>query len=165
MYGADGLYGASQSDIAGAVAAYFGCLMLFVVLILALYVFIFWKILTKAGYSGWLSLLNLIGGIGTLIILFLLAFGDWPALKRPTDGYAPPPTGYQPPPAPAYAPPVAPAPAPQPAVPPPVPAQGLPGYSQQAPAAPAPEAPAPTPAPEAPPVAENPPAEPPAPPA
>ena len=161
MYGTDNLYGMSQSDLAGALGAYFGCMLLFVVLVLALYIFIFWKILTKAGYSGWLSLLNLIGGIGTLIILFLLAFGDWPALKRPAGGYAPPPTGYQPPQAPPYAPPVAPAQAPQPVAPPPAPAQDLPGYSPQPPAAPAPE----TPAPEAPPVAENPPPEPPAPPA
>ncbi|MCK4829182.1 hypothetical protein KA005_76370 [bacterium] len=41
----------------------------------------FWKIFTKAGFPGWLSLLMFIP-IANIIILFYLAFAEWPALKN-----------------------------------------------------------------------------------
>ncbi len=41
----------------------------------------FWQIFSKAGYSGWLSLLMLLPFIN-LIALFVLAFSDWPALRK-----------------------------------------------------------------------------------
>lgn len=47
----------------------------------------FWKICTKAGFPGALSLLMLVP-IGNFILLFYLAFADWPALRR-----QPPPPG------------------------------------------------------------------------
>ena len=41
----------------------------------------FWKIFSKAGYSGALSLLMLIPLVN-LIMVFFLAFAEWPALKN-----------------------------------------------------------------------------------
>ncbi len=41
----------------------------------------FWKIFTKAGFPGWLSLL-LVLPIANIIILFYIAFAEWPALKK-----------------------------------------------------------------------------------
>ncbi len=41
----------------------------------------FWKISTKAGYSGWWSLLMLVPLVN-LIYLYYLAFSNWPALRR-----------------------------------------------------------------------------------
>ena len=41
----------------------------------------FWKIFTKAGFPGWLSLLMVIP-FANIIILFYLAFAEWPALKN-----------------------------------------------------------------------------------
>jgi hypothetical protein len=38
-----------------------------------------WRILTRAGYSGALSLFNLVPVIGSFIVMAILAFGDWPA--------------------------------------------------------------------------------------
>ncbi|MCB9136761.1 MAG: hypothetical protein H6642_00275 [Caldilineaceae bacterium] len=41
----------------------------------------FWKIFAKAGYNGALSLLMIVPLVN-LIMLFFLAFADWPILKR-----------------------------------------------------------------------------------
>ena len=41
----------------------------------------FWFICKKAGLSPWLSLMAIIP-MGALLLPFLLAFMDWPALKR-----------------------------------------------------------------------------------
>jgi len=40
----------------------------------------FWKIFSKAGFSGALSLLMLVPLLN-VIMIFFLAFGQWPALK------------------------------------------------------------------------------------
>jgi hypothetical protein len=38
----------------------------------------FWFICKKAGYSPFLSLLNLVPGfLGTLVLIYFLAFADW----------------------------------------------------------------------------------------
>ncbi|WP_178133501.1 hypothetical protein [Vineibacter terrae] len=39
----------------------------------------FWFILKRAGFSPYLALLNLILGLGTLIVMAILAFSRWPA--------------------------------------------------------------------------------------
>jgi len=64
-----------------------GCLIWAVaaVFILAITVFMiwcWWRICTKAGYSGAMSLLLLIPGIGSIILICILAFGDWPIHKN-----------------------------------------------------------------------------------
>ena len=51
---------------------------------LALLVFVvvcWWKVFSKAGYSGALALLMFIP-FGELIMLCIMAFGKWPALKE-----------------------------------------------------------------------------------
>jgi hypothetical protein len=60
-------------------------------------IWVYWRIFTKAGYNGALSLLNLIPGVGHLICLLILAFGRWPiedALATSTP--APPGTSVMP---------------------------------------------------------------------
>lgn len=49
-------------------------------LILALVILPFWLICKKAGFHGALSLLVLVP-IGNIILLFVLAFMEWPALQ------------------------------------------------------------------------------------
>lgn len=61
-----------------------------------------WFILKKAGFSPWLSLLCLVPSLGTLVLLYILAFADWKVLPMPTAGYPTPP--YPPPPPPPYPP-------------------------------------------------------------
>ncbi|WP_395741143.1 hypothetical protein [Prosthecobacter sp.] len=41
----------------------------------------FWFICKKTGMSPWLCLISFIP-LGTLVLTFVLAFSDWPALKR-----------------------------------------------------------------------------------
>jgi hypothetical protein len=55
--------------------------VVYAVIILAFFAFTiwaYWRIFEKAGYSGALSLLNLVPGFGPLICLIVLAFGRWP---------------------------------------------------------------------------------------
>lgn len=61
-----------------------GLIIYFIILIgiVAFLILIMWRIFSKAGYSGALSFLVLIPGIGPLIAMLILAFGDWPALRE-----------------------------------------------------------------------------------
>jgi hypothetical protein len=60
-----------------------------------------WFILKKAGFSPWLSLLCLIPTLGTLVLLYVLAFADWKVIPAPVTAYPPYPP---PPPPPPYTP-------------------------------------------------------------
>jgi uncharacterized membrane protein YhaH (DUF805 family) len=69
-----------------AAAMGFGLVVVGIIALVALAYFVFalvcwWKILSKAGYSGALALLMLIP-FGELIVLGIGAFGKWPALKE-----------------------------------------------------------------------------------
>jgi uncharacterized membrane protein YhaH (DUF805 family) len=60
------------------------------VIVIAFVVAMFWlavRILHKAGYSGWWSLLGLVP-IVNLVMIWVFAFADWPRLRRRR---APPP--------------------------------------------------------------------------
>jgi hypothetical protein len=41
----------------------------------------FWQLFSKAGYSGWWSLLMVVPLVN-LIALYILAFSEWPGLKK-----------------------------------------------------------------------------------
>jgi ABC-type Na+ efflux pump permease subunit len=45
----------------------------------------YWQIFKKAGFSPALSLLMLVPFVG-LIVLFVVAYSDWPALRRSGQG-------------------------------------------------------------------------------
>ncbi len=47
------------------------------------FVWLFWRIFTKAGYPGALGLVCLVPSIGPLICLLILAFGTWPNEPQP----------------------------------------------------------------------------------
>lgn len=72
---------AAAAATAGVMAI--GCVLwvILVIMFCIFPVFAFWKIFSKAGFSGALSFLTLIPGIGFLIAICILAFSDWPALK------------------------------------------------------------------------------------
>jgi hypothetical protein len=50
----------------------------------------FWFICKKAGFSPWLSLLCVIPSLGTLVLLYVLAFAQWKVVPAPQMGYLPP---------------------------------------------------------------------------
>ena len=59
-------------------------------------IFVFWRILTKAGLSGPLSLLILVPAIGWIIVVCILAFSEWRVVPAPQpypgiQPYPPPP--------------------------------------------------------------------------
>ncbi len=67
---------------------------IFIVVALVILIVPFWFICKKAGFSPWLSLLNLIP-LGNLILLYVLAFAEWKvapvALPQFNYPYPPPP--------------------------------------------------------------------------
>jgi hypothetical protein len=54
----------------------------------------FWFICKKAGFSPWLTLLNIIP-LGGLVLIYVLAFAEWKVVPAPQIYAYPPP--YQPP--------------------------------------------------------------------
>jgi len=145
-------------DSLAALWGVFACAGLFTLLFVVLYLWLFYRIFSKAGYSGWYTLLNLIPYVGSVIVVFMLAFGDWPALHRqgpgsygPAGGYPPTGPGYGGPSQPSgYAPPVGPPPQQQTIAPPPAPVPPAAPVEEPSvsmpPAAPVEQAPAPAPA-------------------
>jgi hypothetical protein len=56
---------------------------------LAILVIPFWFICKKAGFSPWLSLLNIIP-LGNLILIYVLAFAEWKVVPMPQMTWQPP---------------------------------------------------------------------------
>jgi hypothetical protein len=56
-----------------------------------------WIILKKAGFSPWLALLCIVPSLGTLVLLYVLAFAQWKVMPVPQIAWPPP----VPPPQPA----------------------------------------------------------------
>ncbi len=63
--------------------------MLVGIIFLAIIIVPFWFICKKAGFSPWLSLLNLVP-LGNLILLYVLAFAQWKVMPIPQAAYIPP---------------------------------------------------------------------------
>jgi hypothetical protein len=55
---------------------------LFVLLCVAFKIFLWWKIFSKTGYSGAFAFL-ILAPFGTLIMMCILAFSQWPVMKTP----------------------------------------------------------------------------------
>ncbi len=69
----------------GGYGMWFGGHWLFMLLWIAIILPPFWKIFSKAGFSGWLSLLIFVPLVN-LVVLYIVAFTDWPALKSTATG-------------------------------------------------------------------------------
>lgn len=72
-------------------------LILIYALVIALIMVPCWFILKKAGFSPWLSLLCLLPSLGTLVLLYVIAFAEWKVVPVPRMAWQPP-AGYPPPP-------------------------------------------------------------------
>jgi len=66
----------------GPFFAIFGLIMLVVFVFM---IFCYWKIFSKAGYSGALSLLMLVP-LANIILFIWFAFAEWPVLKGASGG-------------------------------------------------------------------------------
>lgn len=77
-----GGYGGGEADAAvAAVMGMMGAFWLIALALLVFSIFLQWKIFSKAGYSGALSLLFLVP-LGGFILTIWFAFADWPVLKK-----------------------------------------------------------------------------------
>jgi hypothetical protein len=59
--------------------------LIVIVLLVALFVWVYFRIFSKAGFSGWLALLMLVPLVNVGMLLFL-AFAEWPALRNRQSG-------------------------------------------------------------------------------
>jgi hypothetical protein len=86
---------------------------LLIVISLAVVIVPFWFILKKAGFSPWLSLLNIVP-FGNLFLYYFLAFANWKVVPAPQGAWPPympyPPQVYPPAPFPPQPPATPPAP-------------------------------------------------------
>ncbi|MGA7856634.1 MAG: hypothetical protein WCA11_01820 [Terracidiphilus sp.] len=73
---------------------FLGIMPIIIVVGLAIVILPFWFICKKAGFSPWLSLLNIIP-LGNVILIYVLAFAEWKVTPLP-----PPQMGYPYPPPP-----------------------------------------------------------------
>ena len=62
---------------AAGLAAFMGAYAIFIIILIVLGIIIYWRIATKAGYAGALSLLMLVPVVN-LVIIILFAFTEWP---------------------------------------------------------------------------------------
>jgi uncharacterized membrane protein YhaH (DUF805 family) len=103
------------NHMTGAIMGMMGFFMLFGFAVIAFAVFLYWRILTKAGLAGPLALIVLVPGIGWIIVVCILAFAEWRVIPAPSpygglQPYPPPPTNYPPPTPTSYTPPPPPQP-------------------------------------------------------
>ena len=76
------------------VVAMMAIIPIIIVIAIAVVMIPCWFILKKAGFSPWLSMLCLIPSLGTLVLLYVLAFAEWKVVPAPLAAYPPP---YPPP--------------------------------------------------------------------
>lgn len=69
---------------------------LLIVVGLAIVLVPFWFICKKAGFSPWLTLLNVLP-FGGIILWYVLAFAEWKVVPAPQPGWQPAPYPPQPP--------------------------------------------------------------------
>jgi hypothetical protein len=91
----------NPDQISHIVVAAMAILPLITLICVAIIIIPFWFICKKAGFSPWLSLLNLVP-LGNLILVYVLAFAEWKVVPAPQLGYPPP---YPQPPLPPQLPP------------------------------------------------------------
>ncbi len=71
-----------MQDMMNDMPMYMGSFGIFMWLIMAVVIILpFWFIFSKAGYSGWLSLLMVVPIIN-IVTLYFLAFSTWPSQRE-----------------------------------------------------------------------------------
>ena len=88
--------GPDPEQIQKMVMAMMAILPLIILVFLAIIIIPFWFICKKAGFSPWLSLLNIVP-FDNLILIYVLAFAQWKVMPVPQVGWTPPPQPPYPP--------------------------------------------------------------------
>jgi flagellar basal body-associated protein FliL len=92
--------GPNQEAIQKLAMAMIAIIPLIIIVMIAIVMIPCWFILKKAGFTPWLSLLCLIPSLGTLVLLYVLAFSEWRVAPAPQAGWQPRPPYPPPPPGP-----------------------------------------------------------------
>ena len=90
-----------QAQIMRIAYALMAIMPILFIVCMAIVIVPFWFICKKAGFSPWLSLLNIVP-FGAMILWYVLAFAEWKVVPAPQAGWVPP-APY--PPQPPYPPP------------------------------------------------------------
>ncbi len=61
----------------------------FILLAIAILMVPCWIILKKAGFTPWLALLCIVPSLGTLVLLYVLAFAQWKVVPAPQVAWQP----------------------------------------------------------------------------
>ena len=72
-----------------------------IVVIIAILMVPCWIILKKAGFTPWLALLCIVPSLGTLLLLYILAFAQWKVVPAPQAAWPPIPPPPPTPPLPS----------------------------------------------------------------
>ena len=73
----------SPEVFAPVIGICFSLIILFLSLVIVFFIIFLWcKIFSKAGYCWALGLLLFVPFVGNLVMLLILAFGDWPILRE-----------------------------------------------------------------------------------
>ncbi len=89
----------NQQQIAGIIASMGIFFALFGLVVAAFFIFLFWRIFTKAGLAGPLALIAVFPVFGPIIVLCILAFSQWRVVPVPPGygaGSLPYPPAYPP---------------------------------------------------------------------
>jgi hypothetical protein len=70
------------AQIQHIVMAMMAIMPVIILVFLAIVIIPYWFICKKAGFSPWLSLLNVIP-LGNLVLIYVLAFADWKVMPAP----------------------------------------------------------------------------------
>jgi len=84
-----------DSDPTAAIVALMAIIPIIILVCLLIILIPFWFILKKAGFSPWLTLLNIVP-LGTMILLYVLAFAEWKVVPAPTPVWQQPQPPYPP---------------------------------------------------------------------
>ena len=77
--------------IKGILAAMLLIIPIIMVVAIAIVMIPCWFILKKAGCSPWLALLCIVPSLGTVVLLYVLAFSEWKVVPALTAAYPPQP--------------------------------------------------------------------------
>ncbi len=80
----------NPEDFEKIMLAVFAILPIIILVSLAIVIVPFWFICKKAGFSPWLSMLNIVP-FGGIILWYVLAFSDWKVVPAPQPAWAQPP--------------------------------------------------------------------------
>lgn len=80
----------NSDQVVHLIGLFIGLYLVIILVALAAVIIPTWFICKKAGFSPWLAFLNLVP-LGSLVLLYVLAFAEWKVVPAPQVGWPQPP--------------------------------------------------------------------------